>query len=311
MRLLVTGGAGFIGSWLSESLLEGGHEVLCLDNLSSGDAKNIAHLKEKKGFTFYQHDTRENFTCDGNLDFVLHLASRASPPDFYTAPIEILLSNSQGTENMLNLAREKGAGFLLASTSEVYGNPKVHPQPETYWGFVNSIGVRSCYDEGKRFAEALTMAYHRKHKMDVRIIRIFNTYGPRLRPDDGRLISNLISQALRGEPLTVYGDGKQTRSFCYASDLVGGIKQILAGKGISGEVFNLGMPKENTVLEVAKLIKKLCKTDSEIVFKPLPKDDPVKRQPDTSKIEKVLGWRAKVGLEEGLQKTIEWYRSNK
>ena len=311
MRLLITGGAGFIGSWLSESLLEDGHEVLCLDNLSSGDAKNVAHLKGQKGFSFYEHDTREPFNCEGNLDFVLHLASRASPPDFYTAPIEILLSNSQGTENMLNLAREKGAGFLLASTSEVYGNPKVHPQPETYWGFVNSIGVRSCYDEGKRFAEALTMAYHRKHKMDVRIIRIFNTYGPRLRPDDGRLISNLISQALRGEPLTVYGDGKQTRSFCYASDLVGGIKQILAGKGISGEVFNLGMPKENTVLEVAKLIKKLCKTDSEIVFKPLPKDDPVKRQPDTSKIEKVLGWRAKVGLEEGLQKTIEWYRSNK
>ena len=308
MRLLVTGGAGFIGSWLSESLLEGGHEVLCLDNLSSGDAKNIAHLKEKKGFTFYQHDTRENFTCDGNLDFVLHLASRASPPDFYTAPIEILTSNSHGTGNMLELAKEKGAGFLLASTSEVYGNPEVHPQPETYWGSVNPTGVRSCYDESKRFAEALTMAYFRKHKMDVRIIRIFNTYGPRLRPDDGRLVPNLIGQALVGNPLTVYGDGGQTRSFCYVSDLVKGIRTVMDGEVASGEVFNLGMTKENTVLEVAELIKRLCKSDSEIVFKPLPEDDPARRLPDTSKIKKVLGWEAKIWLEEGMQKTIEWYR---
>lgn len=304
-RLLVAGGAGFIGSWLCESLLDAKHEVISLDNFGSGNPENISQLKGE--FTSLEHDVRDPLKIDGEVDAVFHLASRASPFDYMNYPLDTLMTNAQGTFNLLMLAKEKGAKFLLASTSEVYGDPLEHPQKETYWGNVNSLGPRSCYDEAKRFAEALTMAFIRKHDVDARIVRIFNTYGPRMARDDGRVIPNFICQALEGKPLTVYGDGSQTRSFCYVTDMVGGLKKAMFS-GSKGEVFNLGNPTENNILDVAKLVISLAGSDSKIVYKPLPQDDPARRQPDIGKAKERLGWGPTVDLEEGLKKTIGWLK---
>jgi nucleoside-diphosphate-sugar epimerase len=310
-RCVVTGGAGFVGSWLCKDLLESGYEVVCVDNLITGRKENIEGLGSREGFEFLEGDVSEPIQVEGDVNYVFHLASPASPVDFKKHPIEIMLANSLGTLNMLKLAKEKGARFLLASTSEVYGDPEEHPQKESYWGRVNPVGVRSCYDESKRFAEALVMSYFRKQGMDVRMVRIFNTYGPGMRTDDGRVIPNFIGQALRGEPVTVYGDGKHSRSYCYVSDLVEGIAKVMFADGVSGEVFNLGNPGEFSVLETAELIKNLAGSGSEIVFKKLPEDDPVRRQPDISKIKERLGWAPKVGFEEGLRETIQAFKNNK
>lgn len=306
--MLVTGGAGFIGSWLCDRLIEEGYKVICIDNLSSGDKKNIRRLLQNKKFKFIKHDIKKTIKVRGPVRHIFHLSSRASPADFRKHAVDILLTNSSGTLNMLELAREKNARFLLASTSEIYGDPKVHPQGENYWGNVNPIGIRSCYDESKRFAEALTMAFHRRHGLDVRIARIFNTYGPKMRRDDGRAIPNFIAQALEGELITVYGDGSQTRSFCYIVDMVEGLMKLMATDGLGGETINLGNPDEVSILETAKLIKKLTGSNSKIVFKPLPQDDPARRKPDISKAEKILGWRPTTPFEEGLQKTIGYFR---
>lgn len=308
MNALVTGGAGFIGSWLCDRLIEKGYKVICVDNLSSGNKKNIRHLLRNKKFEFIKHDIKKPMKIRGPVGHVFHLSSRASPADFQEHAMDILLTNSSGTLNMLELAREKNARFLLASTSEVYGDPKEHPQGENYWGNVNPIGIRSCYDESKRFAEALTMAFHRRYGLDVRIARIFNTYGPRMRRDDGRAIPNFITQALEGKPMTVYGDGAQTRSFCYITDMVKGLGKLMVINGLGGEAINLGDPNEVSILKTANLIKKLTRSNSKIVFKPLPQDDPIRRRPDISKAEKILGWRPTTPLEEGLQKTVEYFR---
>jgi len=309
MKILVTGGAGFIGSWLCDFLIEEGYEVVCIDNLGSGDKKNIEHLLPHPRFKFMKHDIREPLEIGEKVDCIFHLASRASPADFERYSIDILLANSLGTYNMLELARKNNARFLLASSSEVYGDPKVHPQPESYWGNVNPIGPRSCYDEGKRFSESLTVNFHKKHDLDVRIARIFNTYGPRMSPSDGRVISNFIVQALKNEPITVYGDGSQTRSFCHVSDMVDGLMKLMFTDGLGGNVINLGSRDEVAVLEVAKLIKKLTGSKSEITFKPLPKNDPKRRNPDISKAKNLLGWEPSIALDEGLHKTIEYFRS--
>lgn len=308
MKILVTGGAGFIGSWLCERLVEKGYEVICLDNLSSGRKKNIEHLLSKPNFKMKVGDTTRTLKLKEKVDGVFHLASRASPADFEKYSVEILLSNSLGTLNVLEFSRKCGARIVLASSSEVYGNPKVHPQPESYWGNVNPTGPRSCYDEGKRFLEALAMAWHRKYELDARIARIFNTYGPRMRPTDGRVISNFIVQALKGENLTVYGKGSQTRSFCYITDMVEGLMRLMLADNLAGEVVNLGNPSEISILELAKLIKKLTNSNSKIEFRPLPEDDPVLRKPDISKAKKLLGWEPKVSLEEGLKKTIDFFK---
>jgi len=305
MRALVTGGAGFLGSWLCELLVQRGYEVTCLDNMSSGRRRNIEHLKGK--IEVVEGDVTDPPPLQ-RAEIIFHLASRASPADFKEHALEILAANSIGTLKMLQLAEKWGARFVFASSSEVYGNPLQHPQREDYWGNVNPIGPRSCYDEGKRFGEALAMAYHRKKGVDVRIARIFNTYGPRMRKDDGRVISNFVVQALKGKPLTVYGDGTQTRSFCYVQDLVEGLLR-LGEANVSGEVFNLGNPHEITIFELAQFVKQVTGTSSEIVFLPKPSDDPQRRKPDISKARELLGWEPKTSLEEGLKKTVHYFKS--
>ncbi len=305
-RALITGGAGFLGSHLCELFLERGHEVICMDNFITGSPDNIKHLYGRAGFTFVKYDVTNYIHCEGPLDYVLHFASPASPIDYLEKPIQTLKVGSLGTHKTLGVAKDKKARYLLASTSEVYGDPLVHPQKEDYWGNVNPVGPRGVYDEAKRFAEAMTMAYHRFHRIDTRIVRIFNTYGERMRINDGRVVPAFISQALRNEPLTVFGDGSQTRSFCYVSDLVEGIYRLL----MSDEVLpvNLGNPAEMTVLEFAKVIKRLTGTKAPIEFCPLPVDDPRIRRPDISKAKALFGWEPKVPLEEGLQRTIDYFR---
>jgi dTDP-glucose 4,6-dehydratase len=307
MRILVTGGAGFIGSHLCDRLLLEGHEVIAMDNLITGSTDNIAHLAGNRQFKFIFHDVTDYIYVPGPVDAVIHLASPASPADFARIPIQILKVGSLGTHNTLGLALAKQACFLLASTSEVYGDPLIHPQPENYWGNVNPIGIRGVYDEAKRFAEAITMAYHRIHEVDTRIIRIFNTYGPRMRLNDGRVVPNFIGQALRGQPLTVYGEGDQTRSFCYVSDLVDGMARLLVSA--EHDPVNVGNPAEISVLEFARMINRLTGNQAGIVHKPLPADDPHKRQPDIGRARAILGWQPNVMLEEGLTRTIEHYRS--
>ncbi len=307
MRILVTGGAGFIGSHFADRLLEEGHDVLVMDNLLTGNFKNIAHHQSNTHFEFIHHNVSNHIHLIGEIDWVIHFASPASPVDYLHLPIETLKVNSLGTHNTLGLALAKGAKYLLASTSEVYGDPLVHPQPEEYWGNVNPIGPRGVYDEAKRFAEALTMAYHKKHKLETRIVRIFNCYGPRLRPDDGRVVSSFIKQALTNKALTAYGDGKQTRSFQYISDLVDGIRKLMEVD--YNEPVNIGNPEEKTVIELAEIIKELTASKSEIIFEPLPEDDPKQRLPDITRARKLLGWAPKVDLRSGLAKTIDWYRA--
>jgi dTDP-glucose 4,6-dehydratase len=305
-KVMITGGAGFIGSHLSERFLADGHEVLCVDNFVTGNPDNIANLLPDKRFSFIHQDVTQYIYVKGPLDAILHFASPASPVDYLELPIQTLKVGSLGTHKALGLAKEKGARFLLASTSEVYGDPLVHPQNEQYWGNVNPIGPRGVYDEAKRFAEALTMAYHRTHKIPTRIVRIFNTFGPRMRAKDGRVVPNFITQALRGENLTVYGDGKQTRSFCYVTDLVEGIVRLL-NSDYDGPV-NLGNPREMTVLDFAKTIVRLTASRSQIVHRPLPVDDPKVRQPDIRLARDLLGWEPTVDVEDGLRTTIEYFR---
>ena len=304
---LVTGGAGFLGSHLCERLLREGHRVLCVDNLVTGRQQNIAHLIARDDFKFILHDVSLPLQVDEPIDNVLHFASPASPIDYLELPIQTLKVGSLGTHNTLGLAKHHGATYLVASTSEVYGDPQVHPQPESYWGHVNPIGPRGVYDEAKRFAEAMVMAYHRVHRLDTRIARIFNTYGPRMRPRDGRVVPAFIQQSLRGEPLTVFGDGSQTRSFCYVDDLIEGFWRLLA----SGEhdPVNLGNPREMTILEFAETIRALVGSSSPIEFQKLPTDDPKTRQPDIRRARTLLGWEPRVPLEEGLLKTIEYFRT--
>ena len=306
MRILVTGGAGFLGSHLCDRLLREGHEVLAMDNLITGNPRNIEHLAEERRFRFVRHNVAEYIYVDGPLDAVLHFASPASPIDYLELPIQTLKVGSLGTHNALGLALAKKARFLLASTSEVYGDPLVHPQPETYWGNVNPIGPRGVYDEAKRFAEAITMAYRRAHGVDTRIVRIFNTYGERMRPRDGRVVPALICQALAGEPMTVFGDGSQTRSFCYVADLVEGIYRLLLSD--AADPVNIGNPAELSVLEFARTIRRLTGTRSEIEFRALPVDDPKVRQPDITKARSLLGWKPVVDLEEGLKRTIDYFK---
>jgi len=306
-RALVTGGAGFLGSHLCERLLDEGMEVVCMDNLITGAVENVEHLFGREGFVFVHYDVTNFIDVPGRLDFILHFASPASPIDYLKLPIQTLKVGSLGTHKALGLAKRKGARFLLASTSETYGDPLVHPQPESYWGNVNPVGPRGVYDEAKRFAEAMTMAYRRHHDVDTRIVRIFNTYGPRMRAGDGRVVPTFISQALAGEPLTCFGDGSQTRSFCYVDDLIEGIYRLLLSD--EGEPTNIGNPSEMTVLEFAREIVRLTGSTSEIIFTELPEDDPKVRQPDISKARRILGWSPKVGLEEGLGKTIEYFAS--
>lgn len=305
---VITGGAGFIGSHLCDKLIQKGFRVICLDNLITGSTKNIEHLEDDKNFRFIKHDVTRHIDIPGKLDYVLHFASPASPPDYLKFPIQTLKVGSLGTHNALGLAKNKGAKFLLASTSEIYGDPLVHPQPESYWGNVNSIGVRSCYDESKRFAEAITMAYRRVHRVDTRIIRIFNTYGPRMRLNDGRVVPNFIYQALNNKPITVYGKGKQTRSFCYVSDLIEGIYKLMTTD--AGLPINLGNPGEFSIMELADLVLMLTKSKSRIIFRPLPEDDPKQRQPDISRAKKLLRWQPRVELKKGLGITINWFKSN-
>lgn len=306
MRFVVTGAAGFIGSHVCDRLVAEGHEVLGIDNLLTGSRDNISHLEGHPRFRFLVHDVCEPLEIEPPVDGVLHLASPASPKDYLRHPIETLDAGSIGTRRMLELARRHGARFLLSSTSECYGDPLVHPQPESYWGNVNPVGPRSCYDEAKRFAEALTMAYRRVYGLRTSIARIFNTYGPRMKLDDGRVVPTFLDQALRGAPLTVYGDGSQTRSFCYVSDLVEGLWRLLLSDE-AGPV-NLGNPVELTVLEFAQRILELTGSSSRIEFLPLPEDDPKRRQPDITKARQVLGWEPRVTLEQGLRETIAWFR---
>jgi nucleoside-diphosphate-sugar epimerase len=340
MRLLVAGGAGFIGSHLCERLLNRGDSVVCVDNLLTGSAANVAHLQGRPGFEFLQHDVSEPF--DVPADAVFHLASPASPVAYQAHPEatamvnalgsqrlldlarrrgalylfastseiygETLSVGAMGTKHALDLARDRGARFLLASTSEIYGDPLEHPQRESYWGNVNTLGPRACYDEGKRFGEALTSVYWSAYGVDGRIVRIFNTYGPRSDPDDGRLVPNFVTQALRGEPLTVYGDGSQTRSLCYVDDLVRGIELAMFSPGTTRAVVNLGNPEEHTVLEYAHLIRELVGSTVEIVYRPLPKDDPTRRRPDITRARELLGWEPSVPLRDGLEQTVAWFR---
>ena len=303
---VVTGGAGFLGSHLSDRLLAEGHRVICVDNLITGNLANIAHLRERDDYSFLEHDISKPLYLDDEVDNVLHFASPASPIDYLELPIQTLKVGSLGTHNTLGLAKAKGARYLLASTSEVYGDPLIHPQPESYWGNVNPVGPRGVYDEAKRFAEAIAMAYHRYHGVETRIVRIFNTYGPRMRPRDGRVVPAFIDQALKGEPLTVFGDGSQTRSFCYVSDLVDGIYRLLLSDEV--EPTNIGNPREMSVLEFAEKILAITGSASEIVYKDLPVDDPKIRQPDITKASEVLGWGPKVELEDGLAATIDYFR---
>ncbi|MBI2549681.1 SDR family oxidoreductase [Candidatus Woesearchaeota archaeon] len=306
--VLVTGGAGFIGSHLCRFLLDKGFRVVCVDNFLTGSGRNITEFKGNSDFVFINHDVTKPIEIPEPVHYVLHFASPASPFDYAAFPIQTLKVGSLGTHNMLGLAKVKKAVFLLASTSEVYGDPLVHPQPESYWGNVNPIGPRGVYDEAKRFAEALTMAYHRVHKTDTKIARIFNTYGECMRKNDGRVVPAFITQALSGKPLTVFGDGSQTRSFCYVTDLVEGIYRLMLSK--ASEPINLGNPDEYTVLEFAGKILKLTGSGSKITFKPLPVDDPKTRCPDISKAKKLLNWQPKVSVDAGLKRTIEWFRHN-
>ena len=310
MRAVVTGGAGFLGSHLCDRLLERDYEVVCLDNLLTGNTSNIAHLMGHSNFKFIKYNVIDYLFVEGPVDAVLHFASPASPIDYLEMPIQTLKVGSLGTHKALGLAKEKKARFLLASTSEVYGDPLVNPQPETYWGNVNPIGPRGVYDEAKRFAEAITMAYRRYHKMDARIARIFNTYGPRMRPNDGRVVSNFIVQALGGSPLTIYGDGSQTRSFCYVSDLIGGILSLLAAPPSNemGQPFNIGNPEERTVRDLATKILALAGSSSPVVYQELPVDDPHVRCPDIRRAKSILGWRPEVSIDEGLHLTIDYFR---
>jgi len=302
----VTGGAGFLGSHLCERLLADEWKVVCVDNLVTGAANNIAHLRGHTSFEFLQHNVSEPLYMEGPLDAVLHFASPASPIDYADHPIATLKVGTLGTHNMLGLARAKGAVFFLASTSEVYGDPMVHPQPETYWGNVNPVGPRAVYDEAKRASEAFTMAYHRAHGMATRIVRIFNTYGPRIRIDDGRAVPNFLTQALRNQPLTVYGDGSQTRSLCYVEDLIEGIVRLLATD--YAQPVNLGTDDEVTMLQLATRIRDLSGSSSEVVFKPLPEDDPKQRRPDLTRARELLGWEPRTSLNAGLAKTIAYFR---
>jgi dTDP-glucose 4,6-dehydratase len=331
MRILITGGAGFLGSHLAESLVNQGHTVICMDNLSTGKVENIAHLMGNERFAFIKYNVCDYVHVEGPLDAVMHFASPASPQDYLDMPIATLKVGGLGTHKVLGLAKAKGARFLLASTSEVYGDPLVNPQPESYWGNVSPISPRGVYDEAKRFAEAMTMAYHRYHGVDTRIVRIFNTFGPRMRPNDGRVVSNFIVQALQGKPLSVFGDGSQTRSFCYVDDLVRGILALLmisSDKTVEQRTdrksfltkqngdqesmhdpVNIGNPRELTVLDIAKLVLKLTDSKSPISYHPLPADDPKVRRPDITRARTLLGWEPQVGLEDALQKTIEYFRT--
>jgi len=307
VRVLITGGAGFIGSHLIDRFVAAGDEVICVDNLITGDRRNFHHHAGNPRFTFLEHDISKPLDVVGAINCVLHFASPASPPDYLKYPIQTMKVGSLGTLNALGIAKAKRAVFMLASTSEVYGDPLLHPQPERYWGNVNPVGPRGVYDEAKRFAEALTMAYHREHDVDTRIVRIFNTYGPRMRLNDGRAIPNFVWQALRGEPLTVYGDGSQTRSFCYVDDLVEGILQLLQ-KNCHDPV-NLGNPEEYPIRELAKIILRVVgDSPSQLVFRPLPKDDPKQRRPDLTQAKALLAWQPRVPFEQGLPKTIAWFR---
>lgn len=318
-RVLVTGGAGFIGSHLCERLLNDGYEVVCVDNLITGSEKNIEHLVSNPNFKFINADVSDSrFSGEarsssvGQLpasDFIFHLASPASPIDYQNHPEETLLANSVGTLNILNLAKSSGAKVLIASTSEVYGDPKESPQKETYWGNVNSFGPRSNYDESKRFAESATYVFLHKYDIDVRLVRIFNTYGPNMQVNDGRVVSNFINQAIKNEPLTIYGDGTQTRSFCFVTDLVDGLVKAMFTDGTKGEVFNLGNPEEYSMNDLAAKIKEMTESQSEIVYKDLPPDDPKQRRPDITKAERVLNWKPQIRVDEGLQKTIGYYKN--
>lgn len=306
-RVLITGGAGFLGSHLCELFLSRGHEVICIDNLITGNMDNISHLIGNEKFSFVKHDVTDFIYVKGHLDAILHFASPASPIDYLKLPIQTLKVGSLGTHKALGLAKEKKATFLLASTSEVYGDPLVNPQKETYWGNVNPVGPRGVYDEAKRFAEAMTMAYHRYHGLDTRIVRIFNTYGPRMRPFDGRVVPAFITQALRGEDITIFGEGLQTRSFCYVSDLVEGIYRLLFSN--EADPVNIGNPEERTIMDFASIILKLIKSSSKITYKPLPVDDPQVRRPDITRAREILNWEPQVSIEEGLKDTIEYFRS--
>jgi dTDP-glucose 4,6-dehydratase len=305
-RALITGGAGFLGSHLCDLFLDRGHEVVCMDNFITGSPDNIAHLMGRKGFQFFEYDVTNFIHVDGPIDYVLHFASPASPIDYLEKPIQTLKVGSLGTHKTLGFAMAKGARYLIASTSEVYGDPLVHPQKEDYWGNVNPVGPRGVYDEAKRFAEAMTMAYHRFHGLQTRIVRIFNTYGERMRLRDGRVVPAFVSQALRGEPMTVFGDGSQTRSFCYVSDLIDGIYRLLMSDEV--EPTNIGNPREMTILECAETIKRITGSKSEIEFKPLPIDDPKIRRPDITKARAVLDWEPKVTLDEGITRTVDYFR---
>jgi len=305
MRILVTGGAGFIGSHLIDRLMNQGHEVICLDNFFTGHKRNILHWMDNPYFELIRHDITEPIRLE--VDQIYHLACPASPVHYQYNPVKTIKTNVLGTLNMLGLAKRINARFLLASTSEVYGDPDVHPQPEEYRGNVNCIGIRSCYDEGKRVAETLAFDYHRQNEVDIRIMRIFNTYGPRMFENDGRVVSNFIVQALQGIPLTVYGDGSQTRSFCYVSDLVEGMMRLMNGEHIGP--INIGNPGEYTILQLAQTIQKMVNPDAELIFKPLPEDDPKQRQPDITKAKNLLGWEPKIALDQGLKLTIEDFRS--
>ena len=331
MRILITGGAGFVGSHLCDLLVAQGHQVVCMDNFITGRPENVAHLLGHERFSFVKYNVCDYLHLDGPLDAVMHFASPASPQDYLEFPIATLKVGALGTHKALGLAKAKGSRFLLASTSEVYGDPLVNPQPESYWGNVNPISPRGVYDEAKRFAEALTMAYHRYHGLDTRIVRIFNTFGPRMRPNDGRVVSNFIVQALQGKPLTVFGDGSQTRSFCYVDDLISGVTALLMAEsdrsvaertnragflsqpaGPSTESLhdpvNIGNPRELTVMEIARLVLKLAGSGSSMQHQPLPVDDPKVRRPDIRRAKALLGWDPKIGLEEGLGKTIDYFR---
>jgi len=305
-RSLVTGGAGFLGSHLCDRLIREGHEVICVDNLITGDVNNVAHLFGNEAFRFIKHDVTEYLYVEGRLDYLLHFASPASPVDYQRLPIQTLKVGSLGTHKALGLAKAKGARLLLASTSEVYGDPQVHPQPESYWGHVNPVGPRGVYDEAKRFAEAMTMAYHRYHAVETRIARIFNTYGPRMRPNDGRVVSNFLIQALAGRPLTIYGDGRQTRSFCFVSDLVEGLFRLLMSSEV--EPVNLGNPAERTIHDLVAAVETILGRSLDVTYHPLPQDDPRVRQPDITRARECLGWAPKVDLEDGLRQTIAYFR---
>ena len=305
-KILITGGAGFLGSHLSERLLKEGNEIICLDNFFTGRKQNIQHLMDHKNFELVRHDIVEPYMCE--VDEIYNLACPASPVHYQFNPIKTMKTSVLGSLNMLGLAKRTGAKIFQASTSEVYGDPHVHPQQESYWGNVNPIGIRSCYDEGKRTAETLFMDYHRQHNLKIKIIRIFNTYGPNMHPEDGRVVSNFIVQALKGQDITVYGQGNQTRSFCYASDLIDGFVRLMnSDDSITGPI-NCGNPNEFTILELAEKVIKLTNSKSKIVYKPLPSDDPMQRKPDISKAKQLLGWEPKIQLEEGLLKTIEYFK---